>query len=246
MARAGGGRREDRPGGDAALPPRASAPAGAKAVPRRRGQPGTARETTPTPVPAAAPAASARLGYARVSTDDQNLDLQRDALAQAGCRQVYEEKASGKGADRPELDHVLADLRPGDTLVVWRLDRLGRNLADLVRIVSELRNKGVGFESLTERIDTVTATGELVFHLFASLAQFERNLIRERTRAGLASARARGRKGGRPPKLGPKELREIRVLLRDPGVTVSSVAKRYGVSRVTLYAHLNAPAKGSA
>ena len=216
-------------------------------VPRRRGQPGTAGETTPTPspVPAATPA-SARLGYARVSTDDQNLDLQRDALAQAGCRQVYEEKASGKGADRPELDHVLADLRPGDTLVVWRLDRLGRNLADLVRIVSELRNKGVGFESLTERIDTVTATGELVFHLFASLAQFERNLIRERTRAGLASARARGRKGGRPPKLGPKELREIRVLLRDPGVTVSSVAKRYGVSRVTLYAHLNAPAKESA
>ena len=135
MARAGGGRREDRPGGDAALPPRASAPAGAKAVPRRRGQPGTARGTTPTP------AASARLGCARVSTDDQNLDLQRDALAQAGCRQVYE-KASGKGADRPELDHVLADLRPGDTLVVWRLDRLGRNLADLVRIVSELRNKG--------------------------------------------------------------------------------------------------------
>ena len=202
--------------------------------------------STPSPVPTAAPAPGTRLGYARVSTEDQNLDLQRDALAQAGCRQLYEEKASGKGADRPELDHVLADLRPGDTLVVWRLDRLGRNLADLVRIVSDLRNKGVGFESLTERIDTVTATGELVFHLFASLAQFERNLIRERTRAGLASARARGRKGGRPPKLGPKEVREIRVLLRDPEVTVSSVAKRYGVSRVTLYAHLNAPAKGRA
>ena len=114
---------------------------------------------------------------------------------------------------------MLADLRSGDTLVVWRLDRLGRNLADLVRIVSDLRGKGVGFESLTERIDTVTATGELVFHLFASLAQFECNLVRERTRAGLASARARGRKGGRPPKLGPKQLREIRVLLRDPGVT---------------------------
>jgi len=148
--------------------------------------------------------------------------------------------------DRPELSHVLADLRPGDTLVVWRLDRLGRNLPDLVRIVSELHNKGIGFESLTERIDTTTATGELVFHLFASLAQFERNLIRERTRAGLASARARGRKGGRPPKLGLKEVREIRALLRDPDVTVSSVAKRYGVSRVTLYAHLNAPAKGRA
>ena len=248
MARAGRGGKSDEPGGDAAPLPRASAPAAARAVPRRRGQPGTAGGTTstPSPIPAAAPAACARLGYARVSTDDQNLDLQRDALTQADCRQVYEEKASGKGADRPELDHVLADLRPGDTLVVWRLDRLGRNLGDLVRIVSDLRNKGVGFESLTERIDTVTATGELVFHLFASLAQFERNLIRERTRAGLASARARGRKGGRPPKLGPKEVREIRVLLRDPEVTVSSVAKRYGVSRVTLYAHLNAPAKGRA
>ena len=160
-----------------------------------------------------------------------------------GGRQVYEEKSSGASADRPELGHVLADLRPGDTLVVWRLDRLGRNLPDLVRIVSELQSKGVGFESLTERIDTVTATGELVFHLFASLAQFERNLIRERTRAGLDSARARGRKGGRPPKLGPKEVCEIRVLLRDPDVTVSSIARRYGVSRVTLYAHLNAPAK---
>jgi len=112
--------------------------------------------------------------------------------------------------------------------------------------VGELQAKGVGFESPTERIDTITATGELVFHLFASLAQFERNLIRERTRAGLVSARARGRKGGRPPKLGPKELREIRALLRDPDVTVSSIAKRYGVSRVTLYAHLNTPAKGKA
>ena len=247
MARAGGGRREDKPGGDAAPAPGAPEPAEAKAVPRRRGQPKAGGKTSALPrAPIAVPAVGARLGYARVSTEDQNLDLQRDALTHAGCRQIYEEKASGKGANRPELDHVLADLRPGDTLVVWRLDRLGRNLADLVRIVSELRGKGVGFESLTERIDTITATGELVFHLFASLAQFERNLIRERTRAGLASARARGRKGGRPPKLGPKELREIKVLLRDPDVTVSSVAKRYGVSRVTLYAHLNAPAKGSA
>ena len=170
MARAGGGKREDRPGGDAVPAPGAPKPAEARAVPRRRGQPGTAGGTTSSPSPSPVPAAGARLGYARVSTEDQNLDLQRDALTQAGCRQLYEEKASGKGADRPELDHVLADLRSGDTLVVWRLDRLGRNLADLVRIVSDLRNKGVGFESLTERIDTVTATGELVFHLFASLA----------------------------------------------------------------------------
>ena len=173
--------------------------------------------------------------------------MQRDALTCAGCRQVYEEKQSGKtAADRPELAHVLADLRPGDTPVVWRLDRLGRNLPDLVRIVSELQQKGVTFENLTERIDTGTAAGELIFHLFASLAQFERNLIRERTRAGLASARARGRKGGRPPKLGPKEVCEIRALLRDPEVRVSSVTQRYGISRVTLYTHLNATAKETA
>ena len=126
--------------------------------------------------------------------------MQRDALTCAGCRQVYEEKQSGKtAADRPELAHVLADLRPGDTPVVWRLDRLGRNLPDLVRIVSELQQKGVTFENLTERIDTGTAAGELTFHLFASLAQFERNLICERMRAGLAScAPAAARAAGRP------------------------------------------------
>jgi len=219
LARADGGRRGDRPGGDIAPAPEASEPAETGALSRRRGQrPAKDREKTPAfpLIPATMPTVGARLGYARVSTDDQNLDLQRDALARAGCRQVYEEKVSGKSADRPELAHVLADLRPGDTLVVWRLDRLGRNLPDLVRIVAELQTKGVGFEGLTERIDTTTATGELIFHLFASLAQFERNLTRERTHAGLASTRARGRKGGRPPKLGPKDMREIRALLRDP------------------------------
>jgi DNA invertase Pin-like site-specific DNA recombinase len=176
-----------------------------------------------------------RIGYARVSTDDQNLDLQRDALERANCRLIYEEKISGKTTDRPELDHCLRALRDGDTLVVWRLDRLGRSLPDLVRIVTELEDRGVAFESITENIATDSAAGKLIFHVFAALAEFERNLIRERTHAGLAAARARGRKGGRPPKLDPKQIREIRALLRDPEVRVSDVARRYNVSRSTLY-----------
>ncbi|KAF1051097.1 MAG: DNA-invertase hin [Burkholderia gladioli] len=181
-----------------------------------------------------------RIGYARVSTDDQNLDLQRDALRGAGCVEIYEETASGRRADRPELAQCLRALRAGDTLVVWRLDRLGRSLADLVGIVEGLRQRGVGFESLNERIDTTHAAGEMVFHVFAMLAQYERSLIRERTRAGLAAARARGRKGGRAPKLDAKQIREIRALLRDPEVRVTDVAKRYGVSRATLYKHVGA------
>ena len=129
----------------------------------------------------------------------------------------------------------LKALRSGDTLVVWRLDRLGRSLSDLVRIVGELEQCGVGFESLTEKIETGSAAGKLIFHVFASLAEFERNLIRERTRAGLEASRARGRFGGRKPKLDAKQAREIRALLRDPGVKVTDVAKRYGVSRTTIY-----------
>ena len=181
---------------------------------------------------------SSKIGYARVSTDDQHLDLQRDALARVGCRDIYEEKISGKQADRPALGQCLRALRPGDTLVVWRLDRLGRSLPDLVRIVGELEGRGVGFESLTEKIDTTSATGRLVFHVFAALAEFERNLIRERTRAGLEAARARGRNGGRPPKLDVRQIREIRQLLKDPAVRVTDVAQRYGVSRTTLYKHV--------
>jgi DNA invertase Pin-like site-specific DNA recombinase len=179
-----------------------------------------------------------KIGYARVSTDDQNLDLQRDALQQAGCSVIYEETASGKSAARPELEQCRKALRPGDTLVVWRLDRLGRSLHDLIQIVSELEQKGIGFESITERIETASAAGKLVFHVFAALAEFERNLIRERTRAGLAAARARGRKGGRKPKLDKQQVREIRALLRDPDISVSEVARRYGVSRTTLYKHV--------
>lgn len=181
-----------------------------------------------------------RIGYARVSTDDQNLDLQHDALRKAGIAddRLYSDTASGKNADRKELLACLKALREGDTLVVWRLDRLGRSLPDLVRIVGELEQKGVSFESLTEKIETGSASGKLQFHVFAALAEFERGLIRERTQAGLAAARARGRAGGRKPKLDDQQVREIKALLRDPDIKVAEVARRYGVSRTTLYKHV--------
>lgn len=179
-----------------------------------------------------------RIGYARVSTDDQNLDLQRDALRKASCKTIYEETASGKSTERIELENCRKALRSGDTLVVWRLDRLGRSLPDLVKIIAEFERDGIAFESLTEKIETGSAAGKLVFHVFAALAEFERNLIRERTRAGLAAARARGRKGGRKPSLNGKQIREIKALLRDPESQVSDVAKKYGVSRTTLYKHV--------
>ena len=183
-----------------------------------------------------------RIGYARVSTDDQHLDLQRDALKKAGCSAVYEETASGKSTDRPELEQCRKALRAGDMLVVWRLDRLGRSLPDLVQIVAELERDGIGFESMTEKIETGSAAGKLVFHVFAALAEFERNLISERTHAGLAAARARGRKGGRKPSLSPQQVREIKALLRDPSIPVTAIAGRYGVSRTTIYKHAGANA----
>ena len=179
-----------------------------------------------------------RIGYARVSTDDQHLDLQRDALQQAGCGVIYEEAASGKSAARPELEQCRKALRAGDTLVVWRLDRLGRSLPDLVQIVAELEQRGISFESLTEIIETSSAAGKLQFHVFAALAEFERGLIRERTLAGLAAARARGRAGGRKPKLDDKQVREIKALLRMPDIKVAEVARLYGVSRTTLYKYV--------
>jgi len=178
-----------------------------------------------------------RIGYARVSTDDQNLDLQLDALHRAGITDdcLYSDTASGKDAERKELAACLKALREGDTLVVWRLDRLGRSLPDLVRIIGELEKKGVGFESLTEKIETSGAAGKLVFHVFAALAEFERTLIRERTRAGLVAARARGRSGGRRPKLTPQQVKEIKRLMSDPTIPVSQIAERYNVSRTTIY-----------
>ena len=178
-----------------------------------------------------------RIGYARVSTDDQNLDLQLDALHKAGIGddRLYSDTASGKNADRKELLACLKALREGDTLVVWRLDRLGRSLPDLVRIVGELEQKGVSFESLTEKIETGSAAGKLVFHVFAALAEFERNLIRERTRAGLVAARARGRAGGRKPKLTEAQIKEINEMVSAQKLPIGRIAELYGVSRTTIY-----------
>lgn len=176
-----------------------------------------------------------KIGYARVSTDEQVLDLQNDALTQAACERIYQEKASGKNTTRPELDNVLKALRTGDTLVVWRLDRLGRNLKDLIRIVNELEEQGIGFVSLTEQIDTSTPAGKLVFHVFAALAEFEKNLIQERTKAGLKAARARGKNGGRPAKLTGKNLDMARTLMADRNADVAVIAERFGVHRSTLY-----------
>jgi len=177
-----------------------------------------------------------KIGYARVSTEDQNLDLQNDALEKAGCSQIYKEYASGKSTlARPELANCLKALRAGDTLSVWRLDRLGRSLPDLVAIVNDLEKRGIGFESLSERIDTTSASGKLIFHVFASMAEFERNVIRERTAAGLAAARARGRKGGRKPKLDADQIRQIKALLKDPNIRVMDIAKQYGVCRATVF-----------
>ena len=175
-----------------------------------------------------------RIGYARVSTDDQNTSLQLDALKSAGCDQVFEEKISGKNKDRPELDVCLKVLRDGDTLVVWRLDRLGRSLEHLVQIIRELEDRKIGFQSLTESIDTTNAGGKLIFHIFAALSEFERNLIRERTIAGLKAARARGRVGGRKAKLSSPDVRKAAAMLLDPLVTKTEVAKHFGISRVTL------------
>jgi DNA invertase Pin-like site-specific DNA recombinase len=176
-----------------------------------------------------------RIGYARVSTDDQTLDLQRDALKRAKCRQIYEEYASGKTSIRPELEACLKSLRKGDTLVVWRLDRLGRSLGDLIQLTTDLRSRGVDLESLTEKIETGSPAGKLVFHVFSALAEFERNLIRERTLAGLRAARARGRNGGRPRKLRTKDIQVIKALMNAGELPVKDIADRFGVARSTLY-----------
>jgi DNA invertase Pin-like site-specific DNA recombinase len=174
------------------------------------------------------------IGYARVSTQDQNLDAQKDALDAAGCEQVFEEKITGKQKERPELSICLKTLRKGDVLVVWKLDRLARSLKDLVEIISELDDREVGFKSLTESIDTTSAGGKLIFHIFGALAEFEHNLIRERTLAGLAAARARGRKGGRKPALSSSDVKKAAAMLKDPLITKTEVAEHFGVSRLTL------------
>lgn len=181
----------------------------------------------------------ALIGYARVSTADQSIALQRDALAAANCEPVFEDQASGSKTDRPGLAKALSYARRGDVLVVWKLDRLGRSMAHLIETVRALEAKGVGFRSLTEAIDTTTPGGALVFHLFGALAQFERDLIRERTSAGLKAAEARGRKGGRRPVVTPDKLARAQAYLA-AGLTVREAAARVKVGKTALYAALAA------
>jgi DNA invertase Pin-like site-specific DNA recombinase len=178
------------------------------------------------------------IGYARVSTQDQNPELQLDALQAAGCEKIFVEKASGAQRERPELKAALAYMRAGDTLVVWKLDRLARSLKQLIETIEGMEEREIGFRSVTEAIDTTTSGGRLTFHIFAALAEFERSIIRERTRSGLESARKRGRLGGRPPALSPQDLQAAKALLSNPKITVEEVAKRLNVAPSTLYRHL--------
>jgi len=180
-----------------------------------------------------------RIGYARVSTEEQNEDAQLDALNAACCEKLYIEKCSGKSKNRPELDRMIDSLRKGDVVVVQRLDRLGRSLKDLIELLDGFKQQGVLFISLNENIDTTTAIGELAFHLIGSIAQFERRLISERTKAGLDAARARGRKGGRKAKLTPVDIKKAKAMLNDPQMTKAEVAEHFSVSRPTLNKWLN-------
>lgn len=181
------------------------------------------------------------VGYARVSTRDQNYELQLDALEAAGCSKIFEEKLSGAQRDRPELKAALDYVRPGDTLVVWKLDRLARSLKQLIETVETLSEREIGFRSLTESIDTTSSGGRLIFHIFGALAEFERSIIRERTTAGLTAARARGRVGGRPPALSESDICVAQTLLKDGDLTVAEIAERLHVAPSTLYKHLPRP-----
>ena len=179
------------------------------------------------------------VGYARVSTFEQLLDLQRDALNVAGCTKIFTDTASGGRSDRSGLQQALEYVREGDVLVVWRLDRLGRSLKYLIEIITTLNERGVGFKSLTEQIDTTTSGGKLIFHVFGALAEFERDVIRERTQAGLAAARARGRIGGRPKKLdGAGKVAMAQALYDDQTHSIADICKTLGISRTTLYRYV--------
>jgi DNA invertase Pin-like site-specific DNA recombinase len=179
-----------------------------------------------------------RFGYARVSTTDQELAAQIDALEAAGCDEILQEKVSSRAALRPELERLLDKARSGDQIVIYRLDRLGRSLSHLINLVEQFNQQGIELISLKENIDTSHANGKLTFHLFATLAQFERDLISERTKSGLAAARARGRVGGRPASLTKDQIAIAKAALSDPNVQVTNVAKQLGVSRSTLYRYL--------
>jgi DNA invertase Pin-like site-specific DNA recombinase len=182
-----------------------------------------------------------QIGYARVSTQDQNLDLQLKALSDFGCAKIYKEKISGKTKDRPELNNLLSQLRAGDSVVVWKLDRLGRSIKDLIHLVELFKSTDVNFVSITDSIDTSTAMGRFTFNLFASLAQFEREIIRERTNAGLSAARAKGRKGGRPSGLSKEKVKiaeQIKILF-DSGKNIADIKETFKVSPATIYRYIN-------
>jgi DNA invertase Pin-like site-specific DNA recombinase len=185
------------------------------------------------------------IGYARVSTQEQTLDLQTDALKKAGCTQIFTDTASGVDRERPGLAKTISYLRPGDTLVVWRLDRLGRSLKHLIDTITQLQERGIGFRSITESIYTTTSGGKLIFHVFGALAEFERDIIRERTKAGLAAARARGRRGGRPRAVPPKKLAQLQALSGDTSTAIPDILDTFNISRATYYRYLKTPsAKG--
>ena len=182
-----------------------------------------------------------KIGYARVSTKDQSLDLQEDALKKVGCKTIYSECVSGANADRLKLHEMINQLRKGDVVIVWKLDRLGRSLRDLVSLMSTLQDLGVGFKSLQDNIDTTTPIGKLNFHLFAALAEFERDIISERTKAGLAAARARGRKGGRPKGLSQKAKDKARLaesLYKEKERSIAEICEYLSISKPTLYRYL--------
>ncbi len=181
-----------------------------------------------------------RIGYARVSRDDQNLDLQRDALLAAGCEKILDDRISGARADRPGLEKALEIARAEDVLVVWRLDRLGRSVKNLIEIMATLESRKIGLLSLQESMDTTTSGGKLIFHVFAAVAEFERNLLRERTQAGLAAARARGRTGGRPLALDEgKQKLAVRLYLEEE-MTIAQICDTFGISKPTLYKYVDA------
>ena len=179
------------------------------------------------------------IGYARISTHDQNLDLQKDALTAAGCEKIFGDELSGATSSRPGLQQAIDTLREGDVLVVWRLDRLGRSLRNLIELVGSLEDRKVGFRSLQEAMDTMSSGGKLIFHVFGALAEFERNLIRERTTAGLSAARARGRKGGRPKRLDDKKRRLAVQLYRERKHPIDEICQVLGISKPTLYRYVN-------
>lgn len=178
------------------------------------------------------------IGYGRVSTADQYLRMQEDALKSAGCEEIFTDTSSGVKTARPGLHTALSHLRKGDTLVVWRLDRLGRSLAHLIQTVKELSEKGIGFKSLQENIDTTTSGGQLIFHIFGALAQFERELIKERTQAGLKAARVRGRLGGRPPLLNKYKIKKMKEHYKKGDLSINEICKLFNITKPTLYRYL--------